>query len=458
MRAALAIAGVELRRFLRDRSNIFFVFVFPLLLVVVIGAQFGGGGGQGRVAIAGGDSALRTAFVTQLRADGVTVALAGPDAVRAQVARGRTDVGLFIDPAADAAFAAGDGVVVEAVPGTQQGTQAALQRVRTAAASLAVERGQVVALVDAGVQEAQARAALDDASRSMTPPRLAVVDVNKITQEFSGLGKFDLGAAGETLLFVFLSSLAGSATLIQTRRLGVMARTLAAPVRAGHALAGQALGRLTIAVFQGSYIMVATAVLFRVNWGNVALSLLVLLVFSAVAAGAAMLIGSLVDNDGAASGVGVGVGLVLAALGGCMLPLELFPDTLRTIAHVTPHAWAYDAFALIQRHHASLMDILPQLGVLAAMAAVLLAAGTWTLRRSMARALCRRHAPGHRVRATGGAARVPACAGSCRASSEVCPRSARSDVAPCMPRGARGSVPAARPHRARRAARARPPR
>jgi ABC-2 type transport system permease protein len=108
---------------------------------------------------------------------------------------------------------------------------------------------------------------------------------------------------------------------------------------------------------------------------------------AATALNVAMLVGSLIDNDGAASGVGVGLGLVLAALGGCMLPLELFPAGLRTIAHITPHAWAYDAFAKIQRHDAGLVDILPQLGVLAAMAAVLLVAGTWTLRRSMARAL-----------------------------------------------------------------------
>ena len=37
----LVIAGLELRRFLRDRSNIFFVFLMPLLLVLLIGAQFG---------------------------------------------------------------------------------------------------------------------------------------------------------------------------------------------------------------------------------------------------------------------------------------------------------------------------------------------------------------------------------------------------------------------------------
>jgi ABC-2 type transport system permease protein len=387
VRAARAIAAVELRRFLRDRSNIFFVFIFPLLLVLVIGAQFGGGGGHGRVAISGNDSALRAAVVTRLKDDGVAVTLLGADAVREQVARGRTDVGLFVSPAAATAFDAGTDVTIEVIPGAQQGTQAALQRVRTAVARVTVERGQVATLVATGVDQARARAALAGASASVTPPRLAVVDVNKITQEFSGLGRFDLGAAGETLLFVFLASLAGSTTLIQTRRLGVMARSLAAPVSTGQALVGQVLGRFTIAVFQGAYIMVATAVLFRVNWGNVWLSLLVLAAFSAVAAGAAMLTGSVLDNDSAAGGVGVGLGLVLAALGGCMLPLELFPDTLRNVAHITPHAWAYDAFALIQRHDAGLADILPQLGVLVAMAAALLALGTWTLRRSMARAL-----------------------------------------------------------------------
>ncbi|QTE30993.1 ABC transporter permease [Pengzhenrongella sicca] len=387
MRAARAIAAVELRRFLRDRSNIFFVFIFPLLLVLVIGSQFGGDGGNGRVAIAGADSELGTAIATALVDDGVSVTRGGADSVRQQVARGRTDVGLFISAAAATAYDAGAPVVLEIVPGAQQGSPATVQRVRVAVAGVTVERGQVAALVGAGLGEDAALAALADAEAATTPPELRVVDVDRLTQEFDGLGQFDLGASGELLLFVFLASLAGSSTLIQTRRLGVMARTLAAPVSAGQALAGQALGRFTIAIFQGAYIMVATSLLFGVSWGNLWLSLLVLATFSAVAAGAAMVIGSVLDNDGAASGIGIGLGLVLAALGGCMLPLELFPETLRTVAHITPHAWAYDAFAEIQRRDGTLVDILPQLGVLAAMAAVLLALGTWSLRRSMARAL-----------------------------------------------------------------------
>ncbi|MFC4554567.1 ABC transporter permease [Georgenia faecalis] len=387
MRAPLTIAGVELRRFLRDRSNIFFVFLFPLLLVLILGAQFGGDGTQGRVVVVGDASSLRTELVAALEDDGVTVTSAGADEATEQVARGRVDAALVVPASAAAAFDDGAEVTLEVVPAAQQGARLAVQQVRTAAAAVATGQGQVRALTQAGLDEAAAQDALAAASTEMAPPTLAVVDVDEVAQEFAGLGQFDLGAAGQTLLFVFLISAAGSATLIQSRRLGVMNRVLAAPVSTGQALAGQALGRFVIALFQGAYIMLTTALLFDVDWGNIALSLLVLAAFAAVAAGAAMVIGAVMDNDGAASGLGVGLGLVLAALGGCMVPLEVFPDTLQTIAHVTPHAWAYDAFALIQRHDGTLAEIAPQLGVLAAMALALLALGTWALRRSMARAL-----------------------------------------------------------------------
>ncbi len=40
---ALAIAGTNLRRLFRLRSNIFFVIIFPMLLILLLGATFGGG-------------------------------------------------------------------------------------------------------------------------------------------------------------------------------------------------------------------------------------------------------------------------------------------------------------------------------------------------------------------------------------------------------------------------------
>lgn len=387
MRAALAITRVELSRFVKDKSNIFFVFIFPLLLVFVLGSQFGGSASTGRVTITGPDSELRTAVAEQLEAGDVTVQYAGEQDMLEQVARGRTDVGLVVDQAASTAYSEGSTVTLEMIPGSSSTTIAAQQSVRVAVDNIDLRQLQLAALEGAGVAPEEAGPALDTAATEVSEPTLAVRNVDQLSQQFQGLGQFDLGASSQLLLFTFLTSLAGSSTLINARRQGVMARTLAAPVSTMQAIAGQSLGRWVIAFFQGAYIMLATWLMFGVDWGNIGLSLLILGVFALVAAGAAMILGSILDNEGAAVGAGVGLGLVLAAIGGGMAPLEIFSSTMRQVAHITPHAWGYDAFAEVQRRGGTLVDILPQLGVLAAMAAVALLLGAWLLRRSLARSL-----------------------------------------------------------------------
>lgn len=387
MRPVLTITGAELRRFLRDRSNIFFVFIFPLLLVVVIGAQFGSSATTGRVSIAGEDGPLRQAVVTELEASQATVAFGDWDDIVEEVSRGRTTVGLRFPDGSNAAFSASQPVELEMLPSSQSASIAVQQVVRAAVDKVQLDRAQIAALVTRGVTQQAAEGAVATARTQVTAPTVQVEDVDELAQEFSGLGQFDLGASSMVLLFTFLSSLAGSATLIQARRQGVIARALAAPVSNTQVLLGQAGGRFTIALFQAVYIVVATGVLFGVDWGNLWLTALVLVAFSAVSAGAAMVLGSLIDNEGAASGIGVGLGLVMAGLGGGMVPLELFSDTLRTVSKLTPHAWAYEAFAEIQRHDGTLVDILPQLAALTTMAVVALVLGAWLLRRSLARAM-----------------------------------------------------------------------
>ena len=387
MRAAWAVALVELRRFLRDRSNIFFTFVFPLMLVVVIGAQFGGGAGSGRVVLTDESSTLGQRIAAELDARDVTVDVAEAGQARETLARGRADAAVFIDDAAAAAFDAGDPVQLDLVLASTSGSSAVAQQVQSAVAELDREQAGVAALVQSGVDSDLAQDAWWDGEGQVPPARVDVVDVDDVSQAFAGVTGFDVGASSQVLLFVFLTALAGSATLIDARRHRVIARTLAAPVSAGSVVAGQALGRWVIAFFQGTYVMAGTSLLFGVQWGNVALCLLVVAVFSTVAAGAAMAIGAVLDNEGAASGLGVGLALVLAALGGCMVPQELFPASLQFVASLTPHGWGYRAFAEIQRHGGTLVDIAGSLAVLAGFAAAVLALGSLLLRRSIARAL-----------------------------------------------------------------------
>ncbi len=195
--------------------------------------------------------------------------------------------------------------------------------------------------------------------------------------------QFGYGAAQELLLFIFVISLAASTMLIEPRRIGASRRMLASPTPAGTVVLGEALGRFGIALFQGLLIVAVTLALFRVDWGDPLGAAAIVVLFSLVGTGAAMLMGSVLNTSQQAGSLGVFFGLVLAALGGCMVPLEVFPSAMVTVAHVTPHAWAIDAFGKILGHQGTVADVLPQLGVLSAYAAVLLTVATVMFRRKL---------------------------------------------------------------------------
>ena len=145
------------------------------------------------------------------------------------------------------------------------------------------------------------------------------------------------------------------------------------------------MGRWATAMVQGLYIAVATFLLFRVNWGDPIGAFLIVVTFAAVGAGAGILMGAVFKNDQQAGGIAVVLSIGLAALGGCMIPSELFSPTMQSIAHITPHAWALDGFAELVRRGGTTLDILPELGVLSAYAAVLLVLAGWRLRVAITR-------------------------------------------------------------------------
>lgn len=386
MSALLAIASTSLRRFFRDRSNIFFVLVLPLLLVVAIGLQFGDAGSAGQVVVVG-SGALTDEVSSGLESQNLVVdRMSDAEAAREVVARGRADAAVLVEAADERAWSAGDPVEATVIPGSQAGGQAAAATIASVVSTLSDRRAAVTALTERGIDRAQAERALD--SVGAVGPTVEVTTVGEdLGEEFSGLGAFDLGAAQELSLFMFLTALTGSALLIQSRELGVTRRELSAPVTPAQVIAGEALARFAISMTQGLYLVIGTAVLFGVNWGDPLATGLVLAGFAGVSAAAAMVLGSTVDNANAANGLGIGLGLVMAALGGSMLPLELFPDSLRTVSAFTPHHWAYEAYSEIQRRGGGVTDVLPQLGVLVAMTAVLLPLGSWLLRRSLSRAM-----------------------------------------------------------------------
>jgi ABC-2 type transport system permease protein len=379
----LAIAGANLRRFVRDRSNLFFVFVLPIGIVLLIGAQFSGDFSP-VLGVAGRGSDFGSTLVDAVEAgEGVNLALyEDVDEMIGDVERGDIAAALTIPAGADEALAAGEPIQVGFVT-RADGFGPQLQTVVADAVSAAtLERSAIAFAVGRGADPAAAA----QVAAAAEVPTLEVTSVTAGESLFEGVGgQFDIGASSQLVLFMFLTGLTGSAALIQSRQLGVTTRMAGSPTSVGTIVVGEALGRFVIVLIQGVYIMAATFLLFRVTWGDPLAATAVLLLFSAVGAGAAMLFGTVFRNDQQAGGVAVVAGIGLAALGGSMLPIELFSPTMEMISRFTPHAWANEAFAEILRRQGTVADILPQLGALAVFAVLLLLLAAWRMRTVITR-------------------------------------------------------------------------
>jgi ABC-2 type transport system permease protein len=379
---ALSIGWVNLKRMIRERSNIFFVFIFPIALVLLIGIQFGSGFAPGIGVHRGDDSPLSDQVVAALEADDsvlVSQFVEREDLVTA-VERGTVQAGVLLPDGMQTAAEAGEAVEIGLIS-RPDGTGTQLQSVIGSAVSQVmtpVGAAQFAAAeTDATFSESLGVAA--ELSEHVESIDVSVTTVGQATFPTS-LGQFDLGASSQLVLFVFLTALAGSSALILTRQLGISRRMLSTPTPIRSIIVGESLGRFGTALVQGLYIMVLTLIIFHVNWGDPIGAILILILLAAVGAGAGMLMGATFRNDQQASGIAVMVALGLAALGGAMFPLDLFSPTMQQIAHITPHAWALDGYAELVRQGGNTLDVLPELGVLAAYAAVLLSLAAWRLR------------------------------------------------------------------------------
>ena len=198
-------------------------------------------------------------------------------------------------------------------------------------------------------------------------------------------GPFAFGAQGQVILFMFLTSMTAATQLVLTRELGVSKRMLATRTPVSAILLGELLGRFAVAMMQGIFIVLVSSLLFGVVWGDLLGATLVVVLFALIGTGTAMIIGVFARNPDQAGAIGVVVGMILGAVGGAMVPVELFPDAMATLSLLTPHAWAIDALRDLSFRSAAVADILLQLAVLTAMAVGLVIAGTWGLRRSLTR-------------------------------------------------------------------------
>src|SRR4030066_1582612 len=110
MRKVLAIGWANTKRFLRQRSNLFFTFVFPILLILLLGMMYGGGlGCRIGVHVAGDGGPLTGDLVEALDdlEDVDVVTYDSEAALTDAVQRGRVVAGVLVPADYDAALPGG---------------------------------------------------------------------------------------------------------------------------------------------------------------------------------------------------------------------------------------------------------------------------------------------------------------------------------------------------------------
>jgi len=381
----LAIGQVNLVRLFRDRVSLFFIFLLPVILIVVLGMMYGGRSAPrlGIVAVDPGPlgkdlvSDLRTGeMLLEVKEFGDRAALEGA------VEQGTVEMGIVIPLGYDGMLRSGGTAAIAVVRQPtgvlvlEQGVAATIARqsAQVRAARLAMERG---ADFDAALASAR------DAQRTLPGVEVTVTDVgDRLFPE--GIGMFSLGAQSQLVLFMFLTSMTAATQLILTRQFGVSKRMFSTPTPAWMIVGGETLGRFGVAMVQGVFIVLVSALVFGVGWGDPLGASLLIIVFALVGTGTAMVIGTFANNADQAGTFGVFAGMLLGFLGGAMIPIELFGEPLKTIARFTPHAWAIEGFRNLAFYGVGPADIAPQLGVLMAFALVTLAIAVLRFRRTLA--------------------------------------------------------------------------
>lgn len=104
---ALFIAAVNVRRLLRDRTSLFFVFVVPIVLIVVLGTMYGGRSAPRMGIVVVEDGPLATELVAAIRDGPVALELSEPatvDELRSRVEDGTLEIGVVVPAGYDAAL------------------------------------------------------------------------------------------------------------------------------------------------------------------------------------------------------------------------------------------------------------------------------------------------------------------------------------------------------------------
>lgn len=381
------------------RSELLFFLALPIIFTFILGGGLpaAGGGGDNRIMLPvvdedGGEQAV-----------GFLVALAESEAVRPELmSRAEAEQLLDEDDAGavliiPAGFGAGltteglpagseSRVTLRVSPNSNVGV-AVEQEVQRAASVVArpllIARNGVLGVesVRPFADEAARRDFFEQtlaAARSIEEPERVSFEMMSEVNTYDQRAQ---SSAGQLITWVFIPLLGASGLFALERTLGTLRRLMTTPTRRSTFLLGGVSSQFLTALVQMALLVIFGVFVMKVPWGENPAALAVILVtFGLAGVAMGVTLGTFVKTESQASNLSIMLGMVMALLGGCWWPMELFPPALQQAAKVLPTTWAMSALTDITMRGQGLLGVLPEAAVLLGFAVVFFVIGVLRFR------------------------------------------------------------------------------
>jgi ABC-type Na+ efflux pump permease subunit len=167
-----------------------------------------------------------------------------------------------------------------------------------------------------------------------------------------GAYRYQLLVPSYTVMFSFFLVMTVGWLFVAERRQGTLKRLRAAPITRGEVVFGKLLPCFVLSLGQGILLLLAGRLVFGMRWGPAQWSLgqqilwllPVVLCTSLAATGLSLLVAALARTEVQVALYGAVPVLVLALIGGCVLPREMMPEQTQWLTLLTPQGWALDAY------------------------------------------------------------------------------------------------------------------